>query len=193
MIPRRVAITWLQVVLVGVLVYSLALVFAGRTAGNLFSWLGFGPGESIDTSKVRDYLKLPFMVLGAVMAGWSVLMIQLVRGPLREGSRWAWLFMVQSLVLWFVLDTGMSIVLGYPTHALFNIPFAVALGVPLLSLRSTASCYLQARFRSVTAPPLARTRSFGVIGNTSIHVPAAAHTSSYCSRSGSTNTCNCVL
>jgi hypothetical protein len=50
-------------------------------------------------------------------------MIQLVRGPLREGSRWAWLFMVQSLVLWFVLDTGMSIVLGYPTHALFNIPF----------------------------------------------------------------------
>ena len=139
MIPRRVAITWLQVVLVGVLVYALALVFAGRTAGNLFSWLGFGPDESIDTSKVRDYLKLPFMVLGAVMAGWSVLMIQLVRGPLREGSRWAWLFMVQSLVLWFVLDTGMSIVLGYPTHALFNIPFAVALGIPLLSLRSSAS------------------------------------------------------
>jgi hypothetical protein len=78
------------------------------------------------------------MVLGAVMAGWSVLMIQLVRGPLREGSRWAWLFMVRSLVLWFVLDTGMSIVLGYPTHALFNVPFAVALGVPLLSLRSSA-------------------------------------------------------
>ena len=139
MIPRRVAITWLQTVLVVVLVYSLLLVFAGRTAGTLFSWLGFGPDESIDTSEVRDYLRLPFMVLGAVMAGWSVLMIQLVRGPLREGSRWAWMFMVQSLVLWFVLDTGMSIVLGYPTHALFNIPFAVALGVPLLSLRSSAN------------------------------------------------------
>jgi hypothetical protein len=129
---------WLQMVLVVVSVYSLVLVFAGRTAGTLFSWLGFGPDESIDTAEVRDYLRLPFMVLGAVMAGWSVLMIQLVRGPLREGSRWAWLFMVRSLVLWFVLDTGMSIVLGYPTHALFNVPFAVALGVPLLSLRSSA-------------------------------------------------------
>jgi hypothetical protein len=64
-------------------------------------------------------------------------MIQLVRGPLSDGSRWAWLMLVQSLVLWFFLDTGMSLVLGYPTHALFNVPFAVALGIPLLSLRPT--------------------------------------------------------
>ena len=135
MISKRVAMTWLQVVLAGVFAYSLVLVFAGRIAGSLFAWLGFGPDDSIDTDAVRDYLQLPFMVLGAVMAGWSVLMIQLVRGPLRDGSRWAWLMLVQSLVLWFSLDTGMSLVLGYPTHALFNVPFAIALGIPLLSLR----------------------------------------------------------
>ena len=122
-------------VLAGVFIYSLILVLAGRTAGSFFVWFGFGPDESIDTSAVRDYLRLPFMVLGAVMAGWSLLMMQLVRGPLRGGSRWAWLMLVQSLVLWFLLDTGMSLVLGYPTHALFNVPFAVALGIPLLSLQ----------------------------------------------------------
>jgi hypothetical protein len=126
---------WLQAVLAGVFVYSLSLVLAGRVAGSLFAWLGFGPDDSIDTSAVRDYLRLPFMVLGAVMAGWSLLMIQIVRGPLREGSRWAWMMLVQSIALWFLLDTGMSLVLGYPTHALFNIPFAIAIGIPLLSLR----------------------------------------------------------
>jgi hypothetical protein len=131
MISRRVAIVWLQVVLSGVCIYSLILVLAGRTAGTLFAWFGFGPDESIDSSAVRDYLRLPFMVLGAVMAGWSLLMMQIVRGPLREGSRWAWVMLVQSLVLWFLLDTGMSLVLGYPTHALFNVPFAVALGISL--------------------------------------------------------------
>ena len=89
-------ITWLQVVLVLLLAYSLVLVFAGSIAGQLFTVLGFGPPESADTELVGDYLKLPFMVLGAVMAGW----------------------------LWFVLDTGMSIVLGFPGHALFNVPFA---------------------------------------------------------------------
>ncbi len=135
MISRRVAIVWLQVVLAGVFFYSLILVLAGRTAGSLFAWFGFGPNESIDTSAVRDYLRLPFMVLGAVMAGWSLLMIQIVRGPLREGSRWAWLTLVRTLTLWFLLDTGMSLVLRYPTHALFNVPFAIALGIPLRSLR----------------------------------------------------------
>ncbi len=135
MISKRIALAWLHIVLVGVFLYSLVLVFAGRTAGSLFASFGFGPDESIDTSAVRDYLRLPFMVLGAVMAGWSLLMMQLVRGPLRESSRWAWLMLVQSLALWFLLDTGMSLVLGYPTHALFNVPFAVALGVPLVNLR----------------------------------------------------------
>ena len=129
-------ITWLQVVLAMLLVYSLVLVFAGSFAGQLFAALGFGPPDSADTEEVRGYLKLPFMVLGAVMAGWSVMMIQIVRGPLADGSTWALRVLIRSLVLWFVLDTGMSLVLGFPMHALFNIPFAVALGIPLMKLRS---------------------------------------------------------
>lgn len=134
---RQTFITWLQVVLVLVLIYSLLLVVAGTTAGSLFSWFGFGPEESIDTDAVRDYLKLPYMVLGAVMAGWALLMIQIVRGPLKENSTWAWNILVRSLTLWFILDTGMSLVLGYPMHALFNVPFAIALGVPLVRLKPT--------------------------------------------------------
>jgi len=131
-------IKWLEVVLILVLIYSLLLVFAGTTAGSLFTWFGFGPEESINTAAVWDYLRLPFMVLGAVMAGWVFLMIQIVRGPLKEGSAWAWTFLVQSLSLWFILDTGMSLMLGYPMHALFNIPFAIALGIPLVRLKAHA-------------------------------------------------------
>ena len=133
---RQTFIKWLEVVLIFVLIYSLLLVFAGTTAGSLFSRFGFGPNESIDTDAVRDYLRLPYMVLGAVMSGWAILMIQIVRGPLKEGSVWAWTFLTQSLSLWFILDIGMSLVLGYPMHALFNIPFAVALGIPLVRLKA---------------------------------------------------------
>lgn len=135
---RQTFIKWLEVVLFLVLIYSLFLVFAGTTAGSLFSWFGFGPDELIDTAAVRGYLRLPYMVLGAVIAGWAFLMIQIVRGPLKEGSAWAWTFLVRSLSLWFILDTGMSLALGYPMHALFNIPFAVALGIPLLRLKAHA-------------------------------------------------------
>ena len=132
---RESAIRWLEVVLVMVLIYSLLLVFAGGTAGGLFSWFGFGPGDSVATDEVKDYLLLPYMVLGAVMAGWSLLMIQIVRGPLKDDSPWAWSALVRSLSLWFVLDTGMSLVLGWPAHAFFNVPFVVALGVPLARLK----------------------------------------------------------
>ena len=132
---RQTSIKWLEVVLILVLIYSLLLVFAGATAGSLFSWFGFGPDKSIHTDAVRDYLLLPYMVLGAVMASWAFLMIQIVRGPLKKGSAWAWTFLTQSLSLWFILDTGMSLVLGYPMHAVFNLPFALALGIPLAQLR----------------------------------------------------------
>ena len=133
---RQTFIKWLEVVLILVLIYSLLLVFAGTTAGSLFSWFGFGPNESIDTDAVRDYLQLPYMVLGAVMAGWAFLMIQIVRGPLKDESTWAWTFLTRSLSLWFILDTAMSLVLGYPMHALFNLPFALALGIPLVRLKA---------------------------------------------------------
>ena len=134
MVSRKVLINWLQIVIATVFIYSLLLVFAGTTAGELFTLFGFGPNESINTQEFRDYLLLPYMVLGAVMAGWAFLMLQIVRGPLRDGTPWARTFMIRSLVLWFVLDTAMSLVLGYPTHAIFNIPFAVALGLPLYLL-----------------------------------------------------------
>lgn len=138
MLSKRTALVWLQIVLLAVLVYAILLVVAGSVAGSLFSWFGFGPADSIDTSEVRDYLRLPYMVLGAVMAGWASLMLQIVRGPMKNGEPWAVSVVSRAVVLWFVLDTGMSLVLGYPTHALFNVPFAVALGIPLVSLRSSA-------------------------------------------------------
>ena len=137
MTSRARWIRWLELVLVVVLVYAVVLVVAGTVAGALFSALGFGPPDAIDTRAVDDYLRLPFMVLGAVLAGWSLTMLQLVRGPLRDGALWVVPILARSVAVWFVLDTGMSLVLGYPTHALFNVPFGVALAVPLWKLRST--------------------------------------------------------
>jgi hypothetical protein len=129
-------ITWLTFVLSAIIAYALVLVVGGHVALDLFSLLGFGPPEVVDTPEFRDYLRLPYMVLGAVITGWSVLMLQIVRGPLRDGAPWAATFLLRAVGIWFVLDTGMSLVLGFPTHAVFNVPFALALGVPLLRMRN---------------------------------------------------------
>lgn len=133
---RTAWIRWLEVVLGVVLAYSLLLVVAGSVAGSMFSVLGFGPPDTIDTEEVRTYLRLPYMVLGAVLAGWAITMLQLVHRQLREGATWVVPLIGRSLALWFVLDTGMSLVLGHPTHALFNLSFGAALAIPLVGLRS---------------------------------------------------------
>ncbi|MFM8773117.1 MAG: hypothetical protein ACKOFP_04630 [Actinomycetota bacterium] len=86
---RRVWLVWLQVVLSLLLAYALVLVFAGTFAQSLFTALGFGPPASIESSELSAYLRLPFAVLGAVMAGWAVLMLKIVRGPLTLGAQWA--------------------------------------------------------------------------------------------------------
>ena len=127
-------LVWLQVVLAVLFVYGLVLVVAGSFAQALFTLLGFGPPASIESTELTAYLRLPFAVLGAVMAGWAAMMLILVRGPLASGVRWALPALAVPLAVWFMLDTGMSLVLGYPTHALFNVPFALALGVPLWRL-----------------------------------------------------------
>lgn len=136
---RRFWITWLRIVLALLFGYALVLVFAGSVAGDLFGALGFGPPEASDNPATREYLELPFMVLGAVLAGWSITMFRIVGGPLQRGESWAITTLAQSLTLWFVLDTGMSLVLGFPAHALFNLPFGVALATPLIALRTVAN------------------------------------------------------
>lgn len=133
---RTFWIVWLQVVLSLLIIYALVLVFGGSVAEELFSAFGFGPPDSVTSVELSAYLRLPFAVLGSVMVGWAALMIILVRGPLTSGARWAIPALAVPVALWFLLDTGMSIVLGYPTHALFNVPFALALGVPLWRLRA---------------------------------------------------------
>lgn len=125
---------WLQVMLVLLLAYALVLVFAGAVAAWLFDALGFGPSAEIASDAVLDYLRLPFAVLGAVMAGWALQMLLIVRCRERLGTSLTISMIAIPLALWFVLDTGMSIVLGHPAHALFNVPFAAALGLPLWRL-----------------------------------------------------------
>lgn len=135
---RAFWIAWLQVVLVLLAVYALVLVFGGPVAERLFSAFGFGPPDSITSGELSTYLRLPFAVLGSVLVGWAAMMLILVRGPLTSGAQWVIPALAVPIGLWFLLDTGMSLVLGYPTHALFNVPFALALGVPLWRLRASA-------------------------------------------------------
>lgn len=125
------------VVVLAVTAYAVGLVVAGLFVGDeVFDRLGFGPadGDIVD-GRPREYVRLVFGVLGAAIVGWMVTFGAIVLGPLRRRQTWAWWAITAASIVWFVLDTALSLALGFVGHALSNIVFAVALGVPLAAIR----------------------------------------------------------
>lgn len=128
---------FLLVVIAIVACYALGLVFAGLFFGDqVFDRLGFGPDDGgIVSDDARHYLRLIYAVLGSVIVGWMLTIAALVIGPLRRRETWAWKAIAGAIAAWFLLDTGLSLALGFTGHAAFNISFGFALAVPLLAIR----------------------------------------------------------
>lgn len=127
----------LLAVVTGVIAYGVGLVVAGLYLGDqVFDRLGFGPDDGgVAGGAAREYLRLVYGVLGAVIVGWMITIGVIILGPLRRRETWAWWAIVAAVTVWFVLDTGLSLVLGFVGHALFNVAFAVAVAVPLAAIR----------------------------------------------------------
>jgi hypothetical protein len=135
-VPSTLWDRWLVAAILAVLAYSGLLVVGGGIAGEVFARLGFGMTDAgIESRSARGYVLLVYGVLGAVMIGWCLLLLAVVAGPLRRREPWAWRAVAGSLTCWFLVDTSLSLAVGFPTHALFNTVFAVAVAVPLAGLR----------------------------------------------------------
>ncbi len=119
--------------------YAASLVLAGSITGRLFDVLGFGiQAGAVPDGQPRSYVLFIYGVLGAVLAGWMVTIAGIAAGPLRSGERWARTVLAASLGTWFVLDTGLSLAVGFWQHAVFNLFFLGCLGLPLAGCWSTA-------------------------------------------------------
>lgn len=122
----------LRVVALGAGAYALLLACAPEVVDRLvFTPLGFG---LLSHGRGDGGTAFTMRVLGAVLVGWMVLVHEVVRGPLADGQMWAWRALSVCSAIWFVVDTGMSLAVGFPTHAAFNVIFGIALGVPLWAL-----------------------------------------------------------
>lgn len=119
-----------------VALYALVLVVAGLWLGDaIFDDLGFGPEDGAILDDQRPYIRLVCGILGAVIVGWMMTIAAIVAGPLRRREPWAWWAIVSATLVWFILDTGLSLSLGFVGHALFNVAFAIGLAIPLAAIR----------------------------------------------------------
>jgi hypothetical protein len=123
---------WLRVACLGVIVYSLGLVFFPKAMLPMFDGLfGSFSTRTLDGAAV-GYIAVVYRILGAVIAGWMTLIFWVTKG-LERGQFETWQAITTSIALWFVLDTGLSLWTGVWQHAVFNLIFLFLFVVPLIA------------------------------------------------------------
>lgn len=76
-------------------------------------------------------------VLGGVMVGWGVLMLQLTRGPITQGNGHIAYMMLISIISWFVVDSIGSFLAGTYLNIALNVTFLIVFVPPCLALRQS--------------------------------------------------------
>jgi len=132
-IPSAFWVRWLVVVTLGVMVFGLMLVLAPGLAREGFSLLVYGDGQQIATfgARAAEYIGLVHAVLGAVMFGWGIALLVVVRGLFARGAREGWQIVTVSVAAWFVPDTTFSLWSGFWQNAVLNLVFIVLFAIPL--------------------------------------------------------------
>ncbi len=122
----------------GVVLALSAVLMLGPPLGETFFYLVYfqQPASPVPVpAEVLGYLRFANGIIGAVMAGWMLVIIVLARGPFRAGERWAWQAMAWPLLGWYVIDTAFSIGHGVWGNVLLNTGTGLMFGVPLLASR----------------------------------------------------------
>ncbi len=134
---RELSITWAKVACIATIAAGLVAVAASTPATSepwrflfdLLTWpIDGSPAAFLhETSAVNA-------VLGGTMAGWGTLMYLIVTGPIAHGDTQPIKPLLVSLTVWFLVDSGGSLLAGIPLNIVLNLGFLALFLPPLLSL-----------------------------------------------------------
>ena len=91
--------------------------------------------QSPVSTSVNEFQGWIYGIFGAVMAGWGVFLVFLTHYPFQQRERWAWICFLLGILLWYVLDTGISLYFGVTFNAIFNTTIMALAVIPLAFTR----------------------------------------------------------
>lgn len=126
---------WLQIVAVLMLLMGLAFIVTPGPTQTLFNFVIYQQPNlpAWANTEAQAYITFMYAVLGGVMAGWMALFIVVLQTSFREGKRAGWIGLAASTVVWYVVDSGGSILTGFWQNAASNTGFALLLLIPLVA------------------------------------------------------------
>lgn len=129
---------WLLFVAIVMAVFGAIMCVANDTG--LFEWMDdlFYPVfyyKTAPSAAEAAFKAWTYGVIGAVMAGWGVMMVFVVAIPFKRKESWAWTATLASVVVWFVLDTSASAFYKVIPNVILNTVALVAFVAPLIATR----------------------------------------------------------
>jgi hypothetical protein len=130
---------WLKITMILVIVAGgfLAIfsqfaysAFLNAKIDNVF-FNGTNPGGQVELLK-----KWLTGVAGAVMLGWGISMLYVVNHPFRQRQAWAWRSIFYPVLIWYLLDSGISAYYGILINVSINTILFLQIMAPLLFLRN---------------------------------------------------------
>lgn len=86
-------------------------------------------GETIAAKETR----LLLAILGGITAGWGLMIWQLAGAPMTRDPESIRPILLNGIILWFLLDSAGSVLVGAPLNAVANVIIAAMFLVPILS------------------------------------------------------------
>lgn len=125
--------TWMTIWCWAVGLFGLVLAGAGLPATEGPTRLLFGILGDPAAFHLDDQARFTIALMGAVTLGWALTMATAIKAATALGAagRPVWSGLTVSLLVWFVIDSSLSVATGYPLNAGSNTVILVTYLLPL--------------------------------------------------------------
>jgi len=91
--------------------------------------------NKIPTEEIILFQKWIYGVLGAVVFGWGIFLAFIAYYPFKNKEKWSWNCIAFGILLWFLVDSSISIYFNVIINAVFNTVFLLLIGLPVAFTR----------------------------------------------------------
>lgn len=120
---------------IALLSWSPLFVVFNSLVNDVF-WSGAGPEGLTQNSgpdqSTQQFILWAYGMLGATMAGWGLTLVFVVNNSFRKKEKWSRDAIAAGVILWFIVDTFMSVYTGAYFNVGVNVLVLALAGLPLL-------------------------------------------------------------
>ena len=126
---------WLLVV--GIVVAGFGVLMALLSGTPLFDLFNrqidpaFWGANAVDGA-ARQFQQWVYSVWGATIAGWGIILAYVARYPFSRKERWARNALAFGLLVWYVLDTSLSVIHSVYFNVVFNTSLLILVMLPVV-------------------------------------------------------------